>query len=184
MLELLINSEKGVASFALVDSEKSNLFLDAVFVMEAVADSKLHVERFMATTPLRVLVDASGRDVGAQRDTEIIESELRNGSISRFLEDSGFSKEILSTLLDSAEAIAEKESNLLKKGAKAQMKRVLGGELERLIGLKRINPNVLPEEIELAKQEIVGIDVAINSTRLRLDSVRLIVQGEVDQWKA
>ena len=183
-MELLINSEKGVVSFALVDSEESNLFLDAVFVLEAVSDSKLHVERFMATTPLRVLVDASGRDVGAQRDTEIIESELRNGSINRFLEDSGFSKELLSTLLDSAEVIAEKESNLLKKEAKAQMKRALGGELERLIGLKRINPNVLPEEIELAKQEIAGIDMAINSARLRLDSARLIVQGEVDQWKA
>ena len=183
-MELLINSEKGVVSFALVDSEESNLFLDAVFVLEAVSDSKLHVERFMATTPLRVLVDASGRDVGAQRDTEIIESELRNGSINRFLEDSGFSKEILSTLLDSAEVIAEKESNLVKKEAKAQMKRALGGELERLIGLKRINPNVLPEEIELAKQEIAGIDMAINSARLRLDSARLIVQGEVDQWKA
>ena len=183
-MELLINSEKGVSSFALFDSEESNLFLDAVFVLDAVADSKLHVERFMATTPLRVLVDASGRDVGAQRDTEIIESELRNGSINRFLEDSGFSKELLSTLLDSAEAIAEKESNLLKKEAKAQMKGALGGELERLIDLKRINPNVLPEEIELAKQEIAGIDIAISSARLRLDSVRLIVQGEVDQWKA
>ena len=90
----------------------------------------------------------------------------------------------MSTLLDSAEVIAEKESNLLKKEAKAQMKRALGGELERLIGLKRINPNVLPEEIELAKQEIAGIDMAINSARLRLDSARLIVQGEVDQWKA
>ena len=61
------------------------------------------------------------------------------------------------------------------------MKRALGGELERLI--KRINPNVLPEEIELAKQG-AGIDMAINSARLRLDSVRLIVRGEVDQWKA
>ena len=152
-------------------------------MLDAVADSKLHVERFMATTPLRVLVDASGRDVGAQRDTEIIESELQNGSINRFLEDSGFSKEFLSTLLDSAEAIAKKESNLLKKEAKTQMKGALGGELERLIDLKRINPNVLPEEIELAKQEIAGIDMAISSARLRLDSVRLIVQGEVDQWK-
>ena len=183
-MELLINSEKGVSSFALFDSEESNLFLDAVFVLDAVADTKLHVERFMATTPLRVLVDASGRDVGTQRDTEIIESELRNGSINRFLEDSGFSKELLSTLLDSAEAIVEKESKLLKKEAKAQMKGALGGELERLIALKRINPNVQPEEIELAKQEIAGIDVAISSARLRLDSVRLIVQGEVDQWKA
>ena len=64
----------------------------------------------------------------------------------------------LVNLLDSAEVIAEKESNLVKKEAKAQMKRALGGELERLIGLKRINPNVLPEEIELAKQEIAGRD--------------------------
>lgn len=182
-MELLINSEKGVASFALLESEDSNLFLDAVFVLEAVADSKLHVERFMATPPLRVLVDASGRDLGTHRETEIVESELRNGSINRFIEDTGFSKEILATLLDSAEAIAESDANQLKKEARSRMKRALGGELERLIDLKRINPNVLPEEIELAKEEIAGIDAAISSARLRLDSLRLIVQGKVDPWE-
>ncbi|MAM92249.1 MAG: RNA polymerase-associated protein RapA [Opitutaceae bacterium] len=182
-MELLINSEKGVASFALLESEESNLFLDAVFVLEAVADSKLHVERFIATTPLRVLVDASGRDLGTHRETEIVESELRNGSINRFLEDTGFSKELLTTLLDSAEAMAEKDANQLKKEARSRMRRALGGELERLIDLKRINPNVLPEEIELAKEEINGIDAAISSARLRLDSLRLIVQGEVDPWE-
>ena len=183
-MELLINSEKGVASFALVDSEASNLFLDAVFVLEAVADSKLHVERFMASPPLRVLVDASGRDVGSDRAAEVAESQLQNGSINRFLEDSGFSKEILSILIDSAEAIAEKESNQLKKEARARMKGALGGELDRLIDLRRINPNVLPEEIQLAEQEIAGIDEAIMSARLRLDSLRLIVQGKVRQWEA
>ena len=143
----------------------------------------MHVERFIATTPLSVLVDASGRDLGTHRETEIVESELRNGSINRFLEDTGFSKELLTTLLDSAEAMAEKDANQLKKEARSRMRRALGGELERLIDLKRINPNVLPEEIELAKEEINGIDAAISSARLRLYSLRLIVQGEVDPWE-
>jgi ATP-dependent helicase HepA len=62
------------------------------------------------------------------------------------------------------------------------MSQALGEELARLIDLKRIKPNVLPEEIELAREEIVGIDAATDAARLRLDSLRLIVQGKVDQW--
>lgn len=46
------------------------------------------------------------------------ESGFRGGSKNRFLEDSGFSKELLSTLLDSAEAIAEMDASRLKNEAK------------------------------------------------------------------
>lgn len=181
-LELLINSEKGIASFAIVESEESNLYLEAVFVLDAIADSKLHVERFIAATPIRVLVDARGRDLRSQSDGAPAESRYRAGSINRFLEDSNFSKELLSNLLESAETLAELDAKRLKNEAKSRMNQALGEELARLIDLKRINPNVLPEEIELAQKEIAGIDAAIDAARLRLDSLRLIVQGKVDQW--
>ena len=43
----------------------------------------------------------------------------------------------------------------------------------------KINENVRKEEVELAKDEMKGITEGIDAARLRLDSTRLIVEGEV-----
>lgn len=178
-MALLINSEEGTSAFSIVENEAPNLLLEAIFVLETVAQSSLHVDRFMAPTPLRAMVDVRGRDLTHERDPAWEQTQLIDGSLNRFLENPRFTRDVMSGLLNRAEEIASTDSIKLKHTAKSEMKTALGGELQRLVDLRKINKNVRKEEIELVQLEIKGIADAIDSARLRLDSVRLIVEGEV-----
>ncbi len=178
-MALLINSEEGTSAFSITKSDQSNLLLETIFVLEPVAQSSLHVDRFMAPTPVRALVDVRGDDLTHSRDPAWEQTRLEDGSLNRFLENPGFTRDMLQEMLGRTEEIAEREATKLKQRAKTDMKTALGEELQRLIDLRNINENVRVEEVALARSEIKGIAQAIDAARLRLDSVRLIVEGEV-----
>ncbi len=178
-MALLVNSETGISAFSIRASDVSNLLLEAIFVLEPVAQANLHVDRFMAPTPLRVLVDIRGKDLTHERDPAWEQTQLKDGSLNRFLENPGFNREVFLAMLKGAEEIAQSESASVKQRAKVEMKTALAVELQRLLDLRKINENVRKEEVELARSEIKGIAGAIDSARLRLDSVRLILEGEV-----
>jgi ATP-dependent helicase HepA len=48
---------------------------------------------------------------------------------------------------------------------------------QRLIDLQKTNDHVRPEEIVLATEQLEQTRLAIAGARLRLDSIRLIVEG-------
>ncbi|TAG28516.1 MAG: hypothetical protein EAZ36_05755, partial [Verrucomicrobia bacterium] len=65
----------------------------------------------------------------------------------------------------------------LKQAAREKAAATLTGELQRLVDLAKVNPNVRQEEIDLAKKRVLQTRTAIEQARLRLDSLRLIVEG-------
>ncbi len=178
-MALLVNSEVGISAFSIRKSNQTNLLLETIFVLEPVAQAHLHVDRFMAPTPIRVMVDIRGNDLTHVHDPAWEQTQLVDGSLNRFLENPGFNRDILQSILNGAEDIAQKESTNIKQIAKSEMKEALGEELRRLIDLRKINENVRKEEVELAKDEMRGITEAIDEARLRLDSLRLIAEGDV-----
>ena len=84
---------------------------------------------------------------------------------------------MLKTLIESATARAEERSQTLKANASAQAKAALGADLQRLLDLQKINDHVRPEEIALAQEQLQRTDEAIAQARLRLDSLRLVLEG-------
>ena len=55
------------------------------------------------------------------------------------------------------------------------MQQKLNGELERLLALKAVNPNIRDEEIDILEQQMQQLSGYIESAQLQLDSLRLIV---------
>lgn len=179
-IDLLVNSEKGVSAFSLHESDEPGLSVEVVFVVETVALSHLHVDRFLSPTPIRVVVDIRGSDLSEERPLEWAEENLEPGDINRFLERPGFNRDFLEAMIGGAEEIATKRAKRLKAAAKTKAKKILEFEIERLEDLQKINDNVSEEEITIAKAELAGVREAIDEARLRLDSLRLVVEGEVD----
>ncbi len=85
-------------------------------------------------------------------------------------------------MLDGATELADSRSRELKGAAQAKADAVLGADLRRLVDLRAVNDSVRPEEIEQAREQIKHVSAAIHEARLRLDSLRLIVEGpgEID----
>ena len=62
-LDLMLGSEAGNATFGVWDAAGEKvILLEAWIVVECVAPARLHVERFLPQTPLRILVDHKGGD--------------------------------------------------------------------------------------------------------------------------
>jgi ATP-dependent helicase HepA len=179
-LDLLINSPAGTTAFGRIEADETNLLLEAVFVLETVADSRWHVDQFLAPTPIRVIVDVRGEDLSAERSVKEVADYIETAEIARFLERPGFNGEMLKSLTESASEKAEERSGVIRAEAQKRAQRVLGEELQRLTDLKKINDHISEAEIELTKEQIKNVAGAIGQARLRLDSLRLIVEGELE----
>jgi ATP-dependent helicase HepA len=175
-LDLLIDSKSGTTAFGRIKSDKPNLLLETIFVLEAVADSRWHVDQFLASVPVRVVVDVRGNDLTNERDAASL-ANAQDGTIQRFLERPSFNLALLKTLIAGATGLAEVRIVALKSGAQAKAGAVLAADLQRLTDLRKINDHVRPDEIALAKEHLERVTAAIGDARLRLDSIRLVVEG-------
>ena len=176
-IDLMVDSPTGTTAFCLIEADKPNLLLEAIFVLETMADARWHVDQFLSPTPVRVLVDIHGGDLTDQRDGASIANAVADAPLARFLERPGFNATLLKNLLEAATERATERTKALKQVARENAAATLTADLQRLITLGKLNDNVRPEEIELAKKQVRHTRTAIEQARLRLDSIRLIVEG-------
>jgi len=182
-LDLMLHSPQGTTSFALVASDKPNLILETVFVLETVADSRWRVDLFLPPAPVRTVVDVRGQDLAAERPAGPLGDSTPEHALSRFLERPQFNAGLLKTMLDAATAQAEAAAGRLRRTASDQAATTLRAELQRLIDLRKVNDHVRAEEIALAEERLRRTGEAIAQSRLRLDSIRLIVEGPAGQFR-
>lgn len=179
-IDLLIESPAGTTAFCLLEADRPNLLLEAVFVLETVGDSRWHVDQFLAPTPIRVLVDIHGKDLTDEREGAALSRDLEDAPLPQFLEKPGFNAMLLKNLLEGATERAESRAQPLRQSARETAAATLTAELQRLVTLGKLNDNVRPAEIELAKKQVRQTRTAIEQARLRLDSIRLILEGAGD----
>lgn len=179
-IDLLVDSPAGTTAFCTLPADRPNLLLEAVFVLETVADARWHVDEFLAPTPLRVLVDIHGHDLTDTRDSAGLSAAVKDAPLPRFLEKPGFNGTLLKNLVTGAAERAELRAKSLKAAAREKAATTQTEELQRLVDLAKLNDHVRPAEIELAKKRVRHTRNAIEEARLRLDSIRLILEGPED----
>jgi ATP-dependent helicase HepA len=176
-IDLLVDSPSGTTAFCVIRSRQPNLYLETIYVLETVADSRWHVDQFLAPTPIRILVDVRGEELTDQRTHAALSSDCEDATIQRFLERPGFNSGLLKTMLGFATERAEVRTQSLRDEARKRADAVLMADRQRLIDLQKINDHVRPEEIVLVTEQLEQTRLAIAGARLRLDSIRLIVEG-------
>lgn len=174
-LDLLIDSPAGTTAFVTMPAERPGLLLEALFVLEAVAESRWQVDQFLAPQPVRVLVDLRGGDVTDEHPSADVMGLASEAEIHRFLEQPGFDASRVKAMAEAAAAAGETRAQPLRASALERAKAALETELERLVQLQRVNDHVRPEEVALAREQLERTRAAIETARLRLDAVRLIL---------
>jgi ATP-dependent helicase HepA len=155
----------------------AELYLEAIYVLECVAPPPLHVDRFLAPTPLDVVVDHQGNDVTARWTAEALTRRLKSGAPHRWLDQPGLREEMLPRLVERTEQIAQRQGASVLVQARREMNAQLGHEISRMQDLQRINRQVRAEEIELLIGQQRALDQHLANARLRLDALRLIQRG-------
>ena len=177
-LDLLLGSEKGNSSFAQwPDARTAGLYVETIYLLECIAPPPLHVDRFLPPTPVRVVVDHDGRDLGKVITPEILSRGLRNGNAYALLDKPEFREELLPGLIGQSQVLASRLVQGIISQARMEMTAQLGHEIERLKELQKVNRNVRGEEIALLQELMHDLDQHLKNARLRLDAIRLIQRG-------
>ncbi|GAB2778215.1 RNA polymerase-associated protein RapA [Halomonas shantousis] len=151
------------------------LMVELVFRTYCPAPSRLHVNRFLPATAVRVLLDESGTNLSAKVSFTGLAKNLQKvkKAMARDLIKSRHDQ--LRELMTQGESEAERELPSIIEAAQQRMRDTLDTELARLRALAQHNPAVRDAEIAALEQERQALDIAIDGTRLRLDAVRVVV---------
>jgi len=175
-LDLMLGSEAGNATFGVWESAGEKIILlESWVVVECVAPARLHVERFLPQTPVRIVVDHKGGDLSD--DASFEKPPLRKGDAASLLRNEKVKRVLLPSMLDKARSLGTAASQQVVEAAMQRMRGEMAAEIARLRDLAEINDHIKPEEIEALELRESELADAISGARVRLDAIRLI-------WKA
>jgi ATP-dependent helicase HepA len=177
-LDLLLGSEKGNCAFArwIDDNGTTTLYLEALYVLECLAPALLHVDRFLPPTPVRIVVDHRGRDMGdlaVPSGDELSAPRVGQSLLTR----ADLRDTLLPKMIDRTRALADTRCPDIIQEARRRMGSQHDREIARLQELQRANGTVREEEIALLVEQRSALDDAMVRARPRLDAVRLIHRG-------
>jgi ATP-dependent helicase HepA len=178
-IDLMLSSEKGNSSIVVWRDEQVNappILIEAIYVLESVAPARLHVDRFLPPTPVRVLVDMEGKDHSAAFPHPLINKECADEEAFRLRQNPELLQSLVPGMLRAARGHArERKSELLQEAMHVAHNR-LDGEASRLKELQKVNPNVSEEEIKIAQNVVEDVTRHVSKAHLRLDAVRLVLR--------
>ncbi len=175
-LDLILGSAAGNATFGVWDSTGEKIILlETWLVVECVAPARLHVERFLPQTPLRIVVDHKGTDHTG--NPAFAKPPLRKGDAAGLTRNDKVKRTFLPAMLDQARLLGSAKSHPIIAQAMALMHTEMAAEIARLRDLAEVNDHIKPEEITALEERESELAAVISNARVRLDAVRLI-------WKA
>ncbi|MDG1276459.1 MAG: RNA polymerase-associated protein RapA [Algoriphagus sp.] len=174
-IDKVLSSTIGTASCGLIRGiGKPGLFLELIFVLETAGKQRMAIDRFLADTPLRIVVDHAGQEVTDSYPVDMLNKNLVPGNLDSLLENDLFVDTMLPNMISSATEIAEKLGEQEISKGLDRMKRTLDHEINRLTALQKKNKDIRTDEIEAAIAERNSLSALINKARVRLDAVQLI----------
>ncbi len=176
--DLMLSSELGNACL-LIDETLAprTALLEAVYVLECIADAKLNIARFLPPTPVRITVDTrlQRRDDFTPDPDSVTKAADRPFDLSPM-------RKVLSSLVPSmlaaCETAARRDASSLIADAADAAEARLGGELARLEALAKVNPAVSAAEVQALREEREAVLSALPGSRPRLDALRLVTSPD------
>ncbi|EKP0309740.1 RNA polymerase-associated protein RapA [Aeromonas veronii] len=175
-IDLILGSEIGATSVALLKNKAlpiGSILLELIFVAESAAHPQLY--RFMPPTPIRLLMDKNGQNLGEKVAFDAFNRQLT--PVNRHLGSKlvTASQPVIHGLIGKGQAIAEELKAGIVDKARAQMAQSLQQDLDRLEALKAVNPNVRDSELDYLRNLQAELHHLIDQTQLKLDAIRFIV---------
>lgn len=172
-LDLLLEGEQGNAAFLVDDAlPPRTVVMEAVYVLECVAQRSLGIDRFLPPLPLRVVVDTKLQ----AREYRPNPVSLKK-SVDRAIDFNRYRKflaQLVPPMLERCEAVAREAATREIDTALALAHSALDSDIARLEALRAVNPAVRAEEVDELRAERDGVVDALPRARPRLDAVRFV----------
>ena len=178
MIDLLLGSPEGNSSFAVWPDDGRSLLLEMVWMLECVAPTEIHVDRFLPPTPVRVVVDHQYDDCSKDCTVGFFAEVLERGNPSRILDNESVVGKMIPEMMVHGKTFAHVEVDSIVKDAAEQVVKMYDLEINRMQALMEVNPSVNASDVELLVSQKAHLLQCVGVARLRLDAVRLIWKGD------
>ncbi len=175
-IDLVLGSEIGATAVALLKNKAlpaGAMMLEVVFVAESASHPQLY--RFLPPTPIRLLLDKGGNNLGSKVSFTAFDRQL--SPVNRHLGSKlvSSSQAVIHGLLGQAEAQASAQLAGIVAEARQRMQHTLASELARLEALRAVNPSVRDSELVHLRELKAELEHLLDQTQLRLDAIRFVV---------
>ncbi|MET1254466.1 RNA polymerase-associated protein RapA [Aliikangiella maris] len=177
-IELVLSEEKGNASVCILKNKAikaGTLLMEVLYDIECVAPRYLQAQRFLPYKMFRVLTDIKGNNLADKVSHENLSKQChkipKNASRQALKSESkSFRK-----MLELAEKKAQQQADKTLDSVVEKMQHMQAEELNRLISLRKKNPNIREEEIKFVKSQTQILEKYLRNTYLKLQAIRVIV---------
>lgn len=177
-IDMVLSNEMGNTAVTAVEYKgvkAGTVLLECLFSLETAPIEALQTNRYLPPTLIRVVCDERGADHHSKLPHNSINDACQvvdNGVGNKIVR---AKKKILKAMLQRSEKFAELKSEKLLEQAQAQASETLSKEINRLIALSKVNPNIRAEEIQHFENQLSALSDVIDAANIRLDAVRVIV---------
>ncbi|GAA5482552.1 helicase-related protein [Haloferula sargassicola] len=166
-----LTSESGNATFARWEGGRGKgILLEACYVLEVPAPARLHLDRFLPPTAIRVMTNHQGADLSDKSAP----APLSGGNARKLVQQPAFRDSVFPMLLGKTRTYAESRSSEPAEKARDTAAAEFSREIERLRDLANRNPQVGEDDIAQLEKLRDETLAHLDHPRLRLDSLRLI----------
>jgi ATP-dependent helicase HepA len=177
-MDMVHSTELGNAALGTIKLKgvaPGTMMLEVLYTVNCVAPRFLQVERFLPLSPMRLLVDARGKDLAG-----IVPHERLNQLVEKVKKPTALAiiKQVhqeVEAKMALASRQAEARLGEILAAAERDMRDTLGAELGRLEALSRVNTSIRDEELAHLRYQIDESAVHIRHANLQLQALRLII---------
>ncbi|MFI4919684.1 MAG: RNA polymerase-associated protein RapA [Legionellales bacterium] len=179
-MDIILSSELGNTSLTTISVKSiapGTLFLEAFYTINCAAPKHLQLDRFVPATPIRVLMDLSGKNLskvlGYDQLNNLckpIKLHLGAAIIKQIRDD-------VETILAHSNKAAEAQMIDTIECAKIQMVESIKHEINRLEALQKTNPSIRNDEIRYFKNQLVDSEQFIDNATLKLQALRVVINN-------
>ena len=176
--DMVLSNETGNCAMSTIKhraARPGTLLLECLYILDTVSSDVLQTRRYLPPGTIRIVTDQQGNDLSESLTHTLINSirePIKAETAIRIIR--GYAG-VLRDMLDTSEALANRQVPALLVAAHAQSHQLLGKEIQRLKALARINPNVRQEETDFLELQQQAVTTALDSATLRLDAMRVLV---------
>ena len=177
-MEMVHSTELGNAAIGTIKLKgiaPGTMLLESIYTVNCVAPKALEVERFLSLSPIRLLVDARGKELAKLVPHDRLNKLVEKVQKSTALEIIKRVQKEVDAKMALANQQAEQQLQTLLEQAETTMRSSLGAELQRLEALREVNPSIRQEEVDHLRYRIDECALHIRHANLQMQALRLII---------
>lgn len=180
-IDLVASGDIGKAAMALLVNKQlpaGTLLIELIYIVESQSPKGLQLNRFLPPTPIRLLLDNKGNNIGEQVAFETLHSKLKPLGKNIANQMVKMARGNIEALITRGDQLVKSLAEPIITEAKNQADQQLSAEINRLQALRAVNQNIRQSEIDILEQQRTQSLDELSKANWRLDCLRVIVTNK------